>query len=116
MAISIPGIDTAKGLELFDGNESDYITILRSWLKNSPAVLDKLRIISEETLANYTIAIHTIKGTYANIGAEEQRAKARQLEEMAKAGNIAGIQSENDAFIKQADTLFAEVKKWLDNN
>jgi len=114
--INIPGIDTATGLDLYDGDEKNYLIVLRSWLANSPAVLDKLRNVSAETLATYAMSIHNIKGTCANVGAEELRAKARKLEEMAKAGDIAGIQSENDAFIKQAETVLAEAKKWLDKN
>ena len=116
MAINIPGIDTAKGLDLFDGDEKNYLIVLRSWLTNSPAVLDKLRNVSAETLANYKVSIHNIKGTCANVGAEDLRIKARKLEEMAKAGDIAGILSENDAFLKQAETVLAEAKNWLDKN
>ncbi|MDR2965032.1 MAG: Hpt domain-containing protein [Treponema sp.] len=116
MAIKIPGIDTVTGLNLFDGDENNYLTVLRAWLANVPAVLDKLRNVSSETLANYAAAMHNLKGTCASIGAEELRAKARKLEEMAKAGDISGLQSENEAFLKQAEGALAEVKKWLDKN
>ena len=116
MVISIPGIDAAKGLDLFDGDEKNYLLVLRSWLSNTPAVLDKLRNPSAETIKDYAVSIHNLKGTCANIGAEDLREKARKMNEMAKAGNISGLQSESEAFLKQADTLVADVRKWLDKN
>ena len=116
MKFNIPGIDAKKGLDLYDGDEEIYILVLRSFAKNVPTSLDKLRNISAETLPNYLIGIHGFKGTSANIGAEDAREKAKVLEAMAKSGDLAGVQARNDAFLKEADTLIADINAWLEKN
>ena len=116
MKIEIPGIDTKKGLELYDDDEEIFLVVLRSYATNIPITLDKLRNISSETLPTYMIGIHGLKGTSANIGAEELRAEAMELEKMAKAGDLAGVQARNAAFLKKAETLIANIKAWLAKN
>ena len=116
MAIKIPGVDVEKGLALYDDEEDIYLIVLRSYATNAPSVLDKLRSVSAETLADYATSIHGVKGTSATIGAEELNKTAAKLEAMAKAGDLSGILAENEAFLKQADTLVANIKSWLDEN
>jgi HPt (histidine-containing phosphotransfer) domain-containing protein len=113
MNIQIPGINAKKGLDLFDDDVDIYLVVLRSWLTNTPAVLDKLRNVSAETLADYAISIHGIKGTSANIGAEEVIKAAVILENMAKNGDISGVLANNSAFLKLADVLVEDVRNWL---
>jgi len=116
MKIEIPGLDVQKGLELYDDDEELYFIILRSYVKNTPGVLDNLRDVTSETLSDYAITIHGVKGTSTNIGAEDLRKAALELELLAKAGDLAGVQAVNEAFIKQGETLIAEIQSWLKNN
>ena len=113
MTIKIPGLDVEKGLDLYDNEVDIYLTVLRSFAAHTPAVLEKMRTVTEETLKDYQIRIHGIKGTSINIGAEETRITALKLEAMAKAGDIFGIQAQNGAFLKQTDELLANIDKWL---
>ena len=115
MKIEIPGLDVKKGLELYDDDEELYLIILRSYVKNTPDVLDKLRDVSSDTLGDYAITVHGIKGTSTNIGAEDLRKAALELELLAKAGDLAGVQAGNEAFIKKGEVLISDIRSWLEN-
>ena len=114
MAMKIPGVDLEKGLDLYDDEFDLYLTVLRSYISNTPAALDRLRNVSAETLPDYAAAIHGVKGTSANIGAEETRKTALKLETAAKAGDLAAVLAENKAFLSHADALMDGLKKWLE--
>ena len=116
MRIEIPGVDAEKGLELYDDEEDIYLIVLRSYAANTTTTLDKIRNVSAETLADYTACVHGVKGTSATIGAEETRKAAAKMEVLAKAGDLSGVLAENDAFLKQADKLVADIKSWLEKN
>jgi HPt (histidine-containing phosphotransfer) domain-containing protein len=113
MNIQIPGIDIKKGLDLYDDDEDIYLAVLRSYLDNTPEVLNIMRNVSAETLSEYTVAAHGVKGTSTNIGAEEIRKEALELELMGKAGDLNGILARNEAFLKKADELISNIQSWL---
>ena len=114
MNIQIPGVDEEKVLELYEDDINLYIKVMRSFVSVTPAVLDKLRNVSAETLADYAICIHSIKGTSTTIGAEETRKAAFNLEKMAKAGDLPGVLAENNAFIAHAEKLLDDLRRWLE--
>ena len=116
MKIEIPGIDVKRGLDLYDDDEEIYLAVLRSYATNIPTTLAKLQNPSAETLPTYMIGIHGLKGTSANIGAEDIRTKATELEKMAKSGDLAGVQARNADFLKQAEKLVTDIKAWLEKN
>ncbi|MDR2532476.1 MAG: PAS domain-containing protein [Oscillospiraceae bacterium] len=111
----IPGVNMKLGLSLYEDDREMYVEILRSFAENVPAELEKLHDVSEETLSEYGIDVHTIKGASASIGAKEIQMRAKDLEAMAKSGDIAGVQTLNDEFIKDAKTLVADINKWLED-
>ena len=114
MAVEIPGLNADSGLELCDGNMKIYLSALRLYVSNIPAAIEKARNVSEETLRDYTVSVHGIKSTSEIIGAEETRKTAKELEAMGKAGDLAGIQARNSAFIKNTENLVAGIKSWLE--
>ena len=114
MAIEISGVDTKKGLALFEDDLDTYVDILRSYVSNVPATLDKIRNVSEETLKDYAVGVHGVKGVSEAIGAEEARKTAKQLEEMAKNGDLAGVLARNNAFIKYTENLVNDIRTWLE--
>ena len=114
MDLTIPGVDAEKGLDLYDGEMDIYVAVLRSYLTNTPAVLDRLRNVSADTLPDYIVGVHGVKGTSTTIGAEETRKAALKLELMAKAGDLSGVLAENNAFLKQADKLIDDIRRWLE--
>jgi CheY-like chemotaxis protein/nitrogen-specific signal transduction histidine kinase/HPt (histidine-containing phosphotransfer) domain-containing protein len=116
ITIEIPGVDTQKGLTLYDGDTDIYLPLLRSYIKNTPSTLEKLKAVSEEDLKSYVINVHGLKGTSAGIGAEEVRAQALELEKLSRAGDLQGVLAGNDKLIADAQVIVTNVKKWLDKN
>ena len=110
--MKIPGINAEIGLSLYDGDVELYADIIQSFAENIPEELDKLRVLNEQELKEYAIDVHTIKGSAASIGAKDLAEWARKLEQMAKSGDYIGVAAENEAFIKDAETLISEINKW----
>jgi len=116
MPINIPGVDEEMYKDLFEDNSDLYITVLRSFVGKTPGVLNTLRTVSQETLADYANTIHGLKGACANVCAEEARKTAANLEKTAKAGNLSGVLAENGAFLKQMEVLIGNLQMWLGNH
>ena len=113
MIIQIPGVDSEKGLDLYEDDYDLYIKVLHSYVSNTPLALDKLRKVSAETLADYASVIHGVKGTSTAIGAEDTRKEAYKLELLAKASDLSGVLAGNDAFLRQADKVIDNINVWL---
>jgi len=116
MPIEIPGIDAQSALDLYDNDMEAYTTILRSFVSRIPAVLEKIRDVSSETLPDYLIKIHSLKGSGGSIGAKETMAAAARLEAMAKNGDLAGVRAENGNFLEKVGVLMGDIKKWLEQS
>jgi CheY-like chemotaxis protein len=113
--MEIPGVNTALGLSLYDGDREMFIDFLRFYTEHIPAELDKLRHVSQETLKDYAIDAHTVKGTSAGIGATAVTEMARRAEQMAKEGDLAGVLAENEKFIGGVEALLRDIEAWLGN-
>jgi HPt (histidine-containing phosphotransfer) domain-containing protein len=113
--ISIPGVDTEKGLALY-GKMDIYLSLLRSYIANTPNTLEKLRTVSGETLPAYVITVHGLKGTSANIGAEAIREAALNLETKSRAGDLDWVLAQNGKLIKDTETVVANIKSWLERH
>ena len=112
--INIPGVDAEAVLSLYDGDMEIYMEILRSFVLNSVDVLKKMSTVTQETLPSYAINVHGLKGICANIGAETLRAKALELETLAKAGDLTGVLTRNDKVISDTKNLVSAIKAWLE--
>jgi len=113
MKIDIPEVDENKIMELYDGDMEIFLPVLRSYLSVIPDSLEEMSHVSADTLKNYTIKIHGVKSTSDSIGAEEARKMALELEMMAKAGDLSGVQAKNGAFLQYERTLLNNIKSWL---
>ena len=116
MAIGIPGVDEAIFDDLLDGDEDLFKTVLATFVEKTPISLAKLVNPTKETLKDYRILIHAVKGACAIICAEDLRKKAFDLEMKAKAGDLAGVQAGNDALIKGVEEIIEKSKDWLKNH
>jgi HPt (histidine-containing phosphotransfer) domain-containing protein len=116
MAIEIPGLDTASGLDLCDNDMNIYLNALRLYAASIPANLEKMRDVSPETLADYIITVHSVKSMSQYVGAEKVRKAAKDLEALAKSGDLAGVLAQNETFIPYAQGIVAGVKGWLAEN
>jgi len=116
MAIGIPGVDEAIFNDLLDGDEDLFKTVLTTFVDKTPGSLAKLANPTNETLENYRILVHAVKGACATICAEDLRKKAFELEQLAKAGDLAGVQAGNGALIKEVEEIIEKSKNWLKNH
>jgi PAS domain S-box-containing protein len=114
IVIEIPGVDTKKGLTLYAGETDIYIPLLHSYVANTPITLNKLRAVTRETLPDYVISVHGLKGTSAGIGAETIRAAAYELEMISRSGDLQGVLARNDKLIAGTETIVANVKAWIE--
>jgi len=112
--ISIPGVDTEKGLSLYGDDLDIYLPTMRSYVTNTLEVLQKLKNVSKESLPEYVINVHGVKGSSATVGAEIVRESAAKLEELARAGDMQGILERNERFIKGTENIVANIKTWLE--
>ena len=110
--VQVDGIDVALGIERYNG-EAAYLDILRSWHRHTPVLLEKMRNLSPETLAEYSITVHGLKGSSYGILANGIGKKAEELEGFAKAGDFANVQAANMDFIKMTESLLSDIGELL---
>ena len=113
--IEIPGLDILKGIKRFGGDEKTYLDVLRSYSASVGSMLDKIEVFSEESLADYIIKVHGIKGTSFDIFAEQIAEKAKDLEAAGKAGDLDFIKAHHPAFMEKAGNLVSGIEVMLSN-
>ncbi|MCL2380747.1 MAG: ATP-binding protein [Treponema sp.] len=111
---TIAGLDMEKGLERFNGDTESYIQVLRSYAANSRALLKTAAKVTKDTLADYAITVHGIKGASWGICAGPVGDMAEALEKAAKEGNLGFVLSNNAAFIEDSEKLLADMEAMLD--
>jgi HPt (histidine-containing phosphotransfer) domain-containing protein len=116
MAIGIQGVDEGSFKDLMDGDVDLFVSVLTSFVEKTPSVINKLKIVSNETLANYATTVHGFKGALANICAEEARKMAYSLEEKSRSGDLAGVMAENGPFLKYVEELMVRLNDWLNKH
>ncbi|MDR0881146.1 MAG: response regulator [Candidatus Adiutrix sp.] len=112
---AVDGLDFQQGLNRFGGDEDSYLDVLKSYVLNTPALLDRLRGCTAESLPGYAIVAHGIKSSSCGIGAEPIGAVAESLERAAKAGDLAFVEARNEDFIKKVQNLLTGLSAKLGN-
>ena len=112
-AIQISGIDASKGMALYGDDAELYGTIIKSYAQNTPALINKLRRVREESLAEYAINVHGLKGASNNVGAPQVAQMAAQMEKAAKERNLVEVLAGNEILLTEAETLVGNIHKWL---
>jgi CheY-like chemotaxis protein len=111
----IDGLDLVKGLARYEGKESIYIPLLRSFVRHTPLMLESLKNPTEENLANYAIKVHGLKGACAGICANKVSNLALAQEMAAKKPDLEAVLSQNEDFISAAEMLIRELGILLRN-
>ncbi|MDR0380450.1 MAG: response regulator [Oscillospiraceae bacterium] len=106
------GLDVRAGARKYNGAKA-YATILQSYIKHTPALLETLRALTEETLPAYAVAVHGLKGSSYGICADAVGAWAETLEAAAKRGDFPTVREENDAFLEKAEALLSDLRALL---
>ena len=101
----IEGIDWQAGLAYFTGNRSTYLSIIRSYIDDTTRLIAKVRDVTEETLDDYAIRVHGIKGSSYGIKAREIGKQAEELEHAAKAGDFPFVSRSTPLFVENLQRL-----------
>jgi signal transduction histidine kinase/CheY-like chemotaxis protein/HPt (histidine-containing phosphotransfer) domain-containing protein len=110
--VQVEGLDAEKGLERFGGDGKAYMDSLRSYMVHTPALLEAAR--AAESLADYAITVHGIKGSSYGISANSIGQRAEQLEHAAKDGKEDFVKEENEDFIRAAGQFIGNLSGLLD--
>jgi signal transduction histidine kinase/HPt (histidine-containing phosphotransfer) domain-containing protein len=105
----IGGLDMAKGLERCDGNRETYWKILRTYTANIQSLLKSVEGAGKDNLADYIIAVHSIKGASFDVFAEEVAAYAANLEKAATEGDYGYINKHNPVLLETARKLILRI-------
>jgi len=106
-------LDMEKGLERFGGDEEVYLKILRSFAVNTRPMLEQVKEVRQETLPNYAITVHGIKGASRGIFAEKIGSKAEALEKAAKSGDFNFVTNNNQDFIETVEHFITLLEDFL---
>ncbi|MDR2744628.1 MAG: response regulator [Desulfovibrio sp.] len=109
----IDGLDLKKGLERFGGDSDMLLQSLRSFVTNTPALLDQIRAPAEENLPGYTIVAHGIKSSSYGISAMRAGKRAEELERAAQSGDFGFIRENNGALVETVENLVAALSAML---
>jgi CheY-like chemotaxis protein len=111
---AIDGIDLKKGIERFGGEEV-YLKILRSYVETTQSLLGQLHMVTRDTLDDYAIRVHGIKGSSMGIGAFKVGEIAEALERAAKIGDFDFVSGNNKSLINAAGLLILNIQETLDS-
>ncbi|MDR1445853.1 MAG: response regulator [Treponema sp.] len=107
-------IDIAAGIKRY-GDPETFMEVLRVYVLHTPELLEKLRYpgnsgsLSEETLPDYAISVHGLKGSSYGILANKVGKMAEELEKAAKAGDLEKVRAENDNLLAEAEDLISQL-------
>ena len=110
---NIAGLQMNKGIQRFGGDEESFLQVLRSFAANTPPLLDEMGKVERDTLADYAILVHGIKGSSRGICADMVGDQAEALEKAAKAGNFDFVRAHNPAFLEIVWRLVADIEQIL---
>jgi len=110
------GLNTEKGLKRFSGDSNAYISVLRSFAKNTVSLLETTKETAEDMnrIKEYETAVHGIKGSSGAICADLVSDAARRLEEAAKTGDHYYIAANNTSFIETTLRLISNIENFLE--
>jgi len=112
--VNISTLNISEGIKRFGGDEETYLEMLRSYAANTTPLLEQLKTVSEDTLANYAVIVHGIKGSSRSICAGSEGDLAEELEKAAKAGNYTFVNEKNESLIKLVGKLIKDINNLLD--
>ena len=96
--------------ELREIMDDDYLSLLRTYLKNAPQLLEQARAaITRSDLVAMVLPVHSLKSSSANVGAMHLSELAREAERAARAGDL----DEAEAAFGAVDLAFSRAEAAL---
>ena len=113
LSFHIDGLDLGKGVERFSGDEESYRQVLRSYAANTRSLLESVKNVTQDSLAEYAITVHGIKGSSRGIHADLAGDKAEALEQASKAGDFGFVSDNNREFADIVERLLSDLDNML---
>jgi len=113
LSTKINGLNMLSGLERYEGDNELYLKVLHSYASNVSSMLDTIETADENTLADYKIIVHGIKGASFDIFAEEIGVLAKELEHASDTGDLDFVLKNNAEFHEKTRKLIAELEDML---
>ena len=109
--LDVEGLDPGEAIARFGGNSVLYFKILKTFVESMSAHLDKLNSFaeSEDSISDYGIEVHGLKGSCYGIGANKEGDDAKTLEMAAKAGDYQAIVDGNGLFVQTMEELVVKL-------
>ena len=103
-------MDVALGMKNCGGTLDDYYQVMDVVLKYGEKRLTKLqKLVDEKDYVNYTIDVHALKSTAANIGATELSQMALEHEQAGKAGDFEFIEANYEELLALYEIVLKEI-------
>ena len=122
--LSIPGIDTAKGIAATGGTAGSYRQVLSMFCKDVNERLQLLRFFLFESASknkfpekhriSFITQVHALKSASASLGAAEISAEAGRFEDSGRAGDLAYIMNNLNGFIEHLAELVENISTALE--
>jgi len=109
----IEGIDWQTELNYYTKDRDAYLSVIRSYVENMTHLIPKISSVTEETLADYMIHVHGIKGSSYCIGANEIGKQSEGLEYAARTGNFQLVQRNAPFFVENTKKLLNSLSNLL---
>jgi signal transduction histidine kinase/DNA-binding response OmpR family regulator len=109
----IEGLDLEAALERFGDDENSLLTVLSSYARGTPQLLEQIQDVKAENLPHYATIVHGIKGSSRGICAEAAGSLAESLEHAAKAGNFDFVSAHNNELLELLGRLLADMNVLL---
>jgi PAS domain S-box-containing protein len=110
---AIDGLDISQGLLRYENDEETYLKILKSYTSSVSSLLSDVETVTQESLLDYKIKVHGIKGTSYDMFAEQVGKEAEALEKAANAGDMAYILEHNGHFLELTGKLLSDLDALL---
>ncbi|MCI8373465.1 MAG: response regulator [Lachnospiraceae bacterium] len=111
----IPGVELRTGIENCGGEEV-YQSILEFIVEHGQERAEDLqRFLETDDMENYTIAVHSLKSTLANIGAMKLSEMAKKLEMAGKKGHFEEIRTGHGQLIQDYQEVLEHIKNYLEH-
>ena len=104
--------DVQAGIKNCGGTLDEYYQVMDVVLKHGKKRIEKLKqLMADKDYKNYTIDVHALKSTAANIGAMELSQMAYEQEMAGKAENYAFLEEHFEELLAMYETILKEIAK-----
>jgi signal transduction histidine kinase/CheY-like chemotaxis protein/HPt (histidine-containing phosphotransfer) domain-containing protein len=115
-ALTIPGVDCSRGINLSGDSIDIYKDILASFCDEADETTVRLEeCLRSNDVKTYTILVHALKGASRSIGAAEFSELAFRLETRAKEQNMTEIQNGTGELLENLRVLTGDIRAALEN-